>query len=260
MAQISAHLAENVHSRDVNVVSFARDTSHIDLNLGERLRQLAIHLECSIGVREWRVLGPIYAASLEADPRNADAWSSQAIARKHTGEDSPEALRECVASSRHAVALAPDDGHLWGHLGMSLYESDELEEAEVALRRSIELGHAGWPHLWLAHTLHDGKRWGEAAEAYASIPAGRLPSWAAWRIQLARQQRAACLLRTGRRPEAVALYAEVLERYERALAADMEWDASPVLQCGAPEYLREDLAALPELQERAKELLGQLDR
>jgi tetratricopeptide (TPR) repeat protein len=258
LAAMGDYLAEQVKSHAVHLDTFARETAHIELGLGERLRQLAVYLECTLGIRAWSVLRPVYEAALKADPKNADTWSSQAIARKAVDADTPEVLRACLGSSRQAVALAPDDGHLLGHLGMLLYECGELAEAEVVLRKSIELGHGGWPHLWLAHALHDQERWLEASEAYAGIPAGRLPGWAAWRVQLARQQRASCLLRAGQRAEALATYTEVLDRYERALNLGMDADSSPVLMCGAPEYLEQDLPKLPEIRGRTLDLLARI--
>ncbi|MCA9570559.1 MAG: hypothetical protein KC656_22110 [Myxococcales bacterium] len=224
-----------------------------------RLRQLAIHLERTLDVREWPVLERVYRAALEADPDHARTWISWALARYDTDTHTPEVLEACVRAGRRAVALAPDDGHLLGIHGQILYEADHTEEAEATLRQAIALGHGGWPHLWLAHLLHDQHRWAEAAAAYAAIPAANLPEPARWRIQLAREQRAATLLRAGRRDEAVAAYAEVLDRYTRALDAGLDEISSPVLAAGPPEHLLRDGPRLPELAERTEALRVRLE-
>jgi tetratricopeptide (TPR) repeat protein len=260
LERLGDHLDQMVIPRPtaVDLDRFARETSHLDVSLGERLRQLAIHLEYSRGVHAWSVLAPVYAASLRADPDNADAWSSAAIARWHNDADTQTVAEACVASCRRAVALAPADGHPHGVLGMLLYQAGHLDEAITVLQHAIGLGRVGWPHLWLAHALHDLERWPEAAAAYAEIPAAALPPQASWRLQLAREQRAACLYRAGQREAASRLYGEVLTRFERALDAGLDALASPVLATGAPSYLMADLAAFPELRARCVAVVARL--
>lgn len=244
----------------IDLDQYARDTAHIAVGLGERLRQLAIQLEDHRGVRAWSVLEPIYAAALEANPQNPHTWSSWALAYWHTNPDTSDTFEKSVGAGRRAVALDPDEGHTHGILGMLLYKAHRLDEARVILLRAIELGHSGWPHLWLAHVLHDQECWSEAADAYSRIPAQDLPPHSAWRVQLARQQRAACLLRAGLRQEALAVYSEVLSRFQRALDAELDSNSSPVLGAGAPEYLFADIESLPELAEGASELRARLEQ
>jgi tetratricopeptide (TPR) repeat protein len=236
---------------------YARDTAHIALSLGERYRQLAIHLECTLDVGRWPPLKRAYDAAVAADPTDPHVWTSRAIARSNTTFLDAEGTREVVGWGRRAVAFAPDDGYLNSVLGQFLYHAGLLDEAEPVLRHALALGRKGWTHLWLAHTLHDLKRWAEAAAAYQALPAAAMP--AAWRVQLARQQRAQCLQRAGRREDALVLYTEVLERYERALDAGLDAISSPVLDCGYPSYLLDDLGFFPELVERTTQLCIRLN-
>jgi len=210
-------------------------------------------------VQGWSVLEPIYDAALAADPELADTWSSRALAYWRTHPDSARAFATCLPMARRSTSLNPTDGHNHSILGMLLYQARELEDAEHILRRAIALGRRGWPHVWLAHTLHDQRHWAEAADAYDHIPAEALPPTAAWRVQLARQQRASCQLRAGQKAEAIATYAEVLTRYERALDAGLPAHASPVLAAGPPEYLFDDVGSLPELQGRVAALRARLE-
>ena len=263
LAQLRDYLAqmEIPEPTLVDLDHYARATVFIDLGLGERFRQLAVELECRRDVHVWRVLEPVYDAALAADPRNPHTWSSWAVARWHTDRDSPHTLDACIAAGRRAVSLGPDDGSTYGVLGMLLYQANDLDDARRVLERGIELGGAsGWDHLWLAHTLHDLERWTEAADAYAHIPRADFASHGSWRIQLARQQRACCLLRAGRREAALAAYSEVLVRFERALDAGLDGLSSPVLAMGPPEHLFSDIESLPELADRASRLRTRLDQ
>ncbi|MEO0601303.1 MAG: hypothetical protein AAF211_07695 [Myxococcota bacterium] len=205
------------------------------------------------------MLERVYDAALEADPDNSDTWASFALARANTDANTAAVRAACVAPARRAVALRPDDGHHHGLLGMLLHAAGQLTEAKVVLERSIALGHRGWSHLHLAHALHDLQRFDEAAAAYGNVPIGALPGWAAWRIPLLREQRAACLHRAGRRTEALAAYTEVLERFERALDAGLDARSSPVLSLGRPNYLLDDLEDFPELRARAESVVKRLD-
>lgn len=258
LAELADHLlaSDQGDPRTIDLVAWARETSHIGVALGERYRQLAIHLECAVGSRDWTALDRIYRAAFDADPDDADIWSSWALARFAT--QGAAALDPCVEASRRSVALDPDNGHLHGIHGMLLYEAGALDEAAEILQRAMSLGHHGWPELHLAHTLHDQERWEEAADAYARIDASRLPPRAQWRVHLAHQQRAHCLWMAGLRERALEAYADVLQRYERALDAGLDAASSPVLAAGPPEQLLDDLHGFPELAERTRALCERL--
>lgn len=236
----------------------ARDTSTIALSLGERYRQLAIALELHHDVRDWPTLSPIYDAALRADPKLAATWSSWALAHLATLPETVEVLAAAEVAARRAVELAPTQGHAHTVLGYVLYQSGGLEEAIPTLERALALGETGWAHLWLAHTLHDLRAWSAAADAYARIPADAFPRHATWRVQLARQQQAACLLRAGRNRDACSVYDKVLRRFERALDAALDSTNSPVLALGPPTLLLEDAPRLPGLATRIAHLRHRL--
>ncbi|MEZ4447154.1 MAG: tetratricopeptide repeat protein [Polyangiaceae bacterium] len=110
-----------------------------------------------------------------------------------------------------------------------------------------------WARLYRAHCLYDLERWTEAADAYAAVPKGAFDGPRSWRMHLLVEQRALCLLRGGRREEALALFSKILGRYE----------AQPHLaRWGDLRYADQAVDDLPELKEplaRAREALARTE-
>lgn len=139
----------------------------------------------------------------------------------------------------------PDLRYTLGHvlyLARPPRTTEALAEFEHAM--ALEPGHA-WANLYQAHCLHDLARWNAAAEAYGKVDAAAFAGHAAWRTELLREQRATCLLRAGRRREALSTFTAVIERREAAISRGEDSLNSPVL-CEPPLLLVE--AAKGELR------------
>jgi len=51
------------------------------------------------------------------------------------------------------IKIIPSEGEVWLHRGQHEFERGDLRQAEQSFRRSLELGHVGPSHYWLARTL-----------------------------------------------------------------------------------------------------------
>ena len=261
----------DLHSFDVT--DYLRRTAESGLPAAERLRQLAVfldverHVTASATRAGWSVLRRIYDEAARLDPR--DAWvrcsraasALGALVLLQPGDPFRARLwREALHSARAAVDLDPADAHAHYLLGKVHYWHEPAQPAlalasfEEATRR--EPGHA-WARLYTAHCLHDLERWAEAADAYGQVDRGVFtgPS-GGWRRELMLEQRAYCLLRGGRRAEAVVAFTEVIRRREEAFERGedpLESDALFILPKLLVEAASTDLRS--EIGDRARALV-----
>lgn len=220
--------AELAAIESLNLTSYLRDTSHIDLAPTERLRMLAVALETVMSIceqpRGWLALERIYAAGRALDPDDAEIEVSRAITSEACASlvpDRPGVARRMISTGRdaaeRAIALRPGDARPRHALGMLEYSFGDgsLEAALACFEKAVQLepGH-GWARLYRAHCLHDLERWAEAARAYSEVAPAFLVGPIAWRYDLLREQRAWCLLQAGEREQALAEFLALLQRYE----------------------------------------------
>ncbi len=239
----------------LDLTVYLRDTARFDIPLAERLRLLAVAVEArALGGpprRSWAILDRIYSKALHDAPDHAWVHASRGISASELAamSEGGEAERLNAIARRellHARALAPQDAQIAYCLGYVLYMDREssIEEAltwfDCAL--SISSTHP-WARLYRAHCLHDLERWQEAAQAYALVPPQPFMGPASWRMDLATEQQAWCLLRAGDIAGARQKFEMILARYEKEPGL---WERSHYLESAATEFF-------PDLLERVTE-------
>jgi tetratricopeptide (TPR) repeat protein len=244
--------------------AYLSETARFEIDAGERLRLLAVHLD-EQGLVWWEVFSRIYEAAKRLSPRDPIVLQSEAITALNLalGLDCGDAVwKRLVAvakrASVRAVELDENDADLHYTYGSALYTDDDTEGALESF--DTALAHAPehpWARLYRAHCLHDLERWSEAADAYARVDHAVFVGPRAWRMELLREQRAYCLLQAGQREEGLALVQEVVRRREQALARGENWYTAPALQ--EPPLLLAEAARLgwlpDELRARLKATL-----
>ncbi|MEZ4393259.1 MAG: tetratricopeptide repeat protein [Polyangiales bacterium] len=250
----------------LDLTAYLRDTAHIRLAPTERLRKLAIALECQLNASEqprgWLALERIYAAGSMLDPSDAEIEVSRAVTAELCAscvDNRPDVRRRMILAGRaaatRAIELRPSDAGAHYALGMLHYsfQDGSIEVALNCFEAAIAADPSfGWARLYRAHCLHDLGRWSDAAQAYSEVDPSSLVGPRAWRYDLLREQRAWCLLQAGQREQALSEFLGILHRYE--------------LQPGLAKYqmLKELTAAAKgplrvELSERLGDLRRKLD-
>jgi predicted TPR repeat methyltransferase len=102
----------------------------------------------------------IYTVLLERWPDHPDVLNHMGILRHQRGEHA-----SALALLRHAVEVAPNVAGVWNNLGNVLMRVAQIEEAEHAFRRSIELGENAEALSNLGKLLRRCKRWDEGEAA-----------------------------------------------------------------------------------------------
>lgn len=97
------------------------------------------------------------------DPQKVAAWIQ--LAHAYLNTERPE---RALASTEHAIALAPDDGNAWFIKGIALYTLGRYHEAIDTLKKAIankpKQPALGWE--WLGNTYRDQDLCPEAISAY----------------------------------------------------------------------------------------------
>lgn len=216
---------------DLDLDAWLAMSAHVPLPPAERLRRLGAFLDddadppCPFEpFAQHQLHERIYGLALQLDPASARVWASRSfsaaravdIVRWMAGdEEADEAAAIAVRSAREAVRLGPELDFAWYCLGRALYGTDgSLEEAREAFVRAVQLDPGdGWNRVYLAHCDHDLERWEEAVAGYEAA-IGLISDLQPWRRRLYQQQRSWCLLRSGRREEALQGFVEVLGEVE----------------------------------------------
>jgi tetratricopeptide (TPR) repeat protein len=202
--------------------AYLRDTSHIELPPGERLRRLAIELEDEAASapmpRGFLALARLYDAARELGSAEADTSLAIAAHACAGWEDTPSvhSIRvKGTQAARRAIA-ARDDALAHYVLGLFLYGEHALADAlasfDATLARDPMLE---WARLYRAHCLHDAERWSEAVAAYDAVNPAAFTGPTVWRYDLLREQRAFCRLMAGDREGALADFERLLALYEK---------------------------------------------
>jgi tetratricopeptide (TPR) repeat protein len=247
----------------LDLTAYLRDTAHIAIDAGERLRQLAIAVETRLATsampRGFLALERIYTEVRGMGAEQAEtSFAIGAHSCVELGCDDVEGpvpraiLAKAEQAAHRAIAARDDDANAHYMLGSILYKRGDMTGALAAFTDATKReAKMGWAELFRAHCLHDLKRWEEAAAAYDVVDASAFDGPTAWRWILSREQRAACLLMAGRRDEALSAFDAVLTQYERephrmqGLHTDLEAAAKGELA--------------PELGARVAALFGRLD-
>lgn len=265
---------EQLGTLDLRAV--VRASSDIALDAGERLRLVAVYLDenalvyGSTVLGRWEVFARIYDEARRLSPANAAIPDSRAITALGLFEDADisdvgaERLWAiALESARTACDMDSNDAGVRDTLGRILYfaRPGRTREALAAFEEAIALDseHA-WAKLYRAHCLHDLQRWAEAAEAYGAVNAAAFAGVCYWRIELLREQRAYCQLKSGDRAAALAGFEDVLARKEAAIARGEEPSHSAAL-FEPPRLLAEasEGALRAELFERVSVLVESVD-
>jgi hypothetical protein len=78
-------------------------------------------------------------------------WSLASLEQRSLG---PDALKASIAEYEKAVSLSPSDFRLWTDLGRAKEQADDIQGAEHALRRGVELApYYAWPRWHLGNFL-----------------------------------------------------------------------------------------------------------
>jgi tetratricopeptide (TPR) repeat protein len=267
--QLQAWLVEHVRLvelEDIKVFDrkrFLQETGQFNIAPGERLRQLAIHVEFTAsGAKQpegWCVLRSIYEQALRFNEAHGwlihNSMTISALECVYSQDEQP--VRERIAADgikagEIAVTLAPESPQAQFWLGRLYYETDLLVEA----LRCAEAGVAADPTHALsaelrANCLGDLERWEEAIRAYDAVPLDFFKGANAWRVDWLKQCRAWCRLQLGDREGALEDFIAILSRYQ----------AQPALAVRL--FHLTDAAAVPlrkELHERTLALVRQLGR
>jgi tetratricopeptide (TPR) repeat protein len=235
--------AEQLGSLDLRAA--VRESSDIALDAGERLRLLAVYLEDkavvtgNTSLARWQVFSRIYEEATRLAPDDPWIPNSMAVTSldlfQVADDDDPgrnRLWRIALEAAETACRADDTDADLRYTLGYVLYlarpsrTTEALAEFELAL--ALDDGHA-WANLYRAHCLHDLERWDEAAAAYGKVNAAAFAGHRAWRIELLREQQAYCLLRAGRRDDALRAFTAVIERREAAISKGQDSLDSAVL-------------------------------
>ncbi|MDF1561783.1 MAG: sulfatase-like hydrolase/transferase [Deltaproteobacteria bacterium] len=116
----------------------------------------------------WAGALSIYEEILAAEPRNAIAARSRAAALRALGR-----LPEAARALREAITLSPPDASLHHNLGQLLVQLRQLEDAEAAFGRAVELDpghHAARGNRWNI-LFSTGRRAAAITEAEAALAA-----------------------------------------------------------------------------------------
>ncbi len=228
------------------ISDYARESAQFDCGLVDRLRLLAIYIEEEIQPLDrfmvWRAADRLYQEAARIDPTDAMVLSSRALtAHRLSGECgvAREADLSAIACSESLRAtLIHQSWQTFSVAAECHYDVDTemtLRCAESALALNPA---AAWPALRRAHCLHDLKRYGEAAEAYRSVPKDYFKGVKSWRMDLLVEQLASCLWKSGQLEEAYVEFDRILSRYE----------TQPHL--AELRYLKEAVVQWPEFEER----------
>ena len=270
---------EHLHALDLR--AFVRECGHPKLGPGQRLRKLAVYLDTKVNthrrsaLQEWELFARIYDEAERLAPEDSWVLHSRAITAVDLGwwrsDTGPEAeararlLADALASVARGLALDPEDPELHYLSGYVRYMhgAEQLEAALAGCERALTLKpNHPMATLYRAHCLHDLERWAEAVEAYAVVQGRTFRRNSAWRRELAREQRAFCLWRSGAIAEALAEFESLLDEREAAVAAGDDHEWSPRLRA-SPTYMA--LAFLspdfePHWLERLRAHLEAIDR
>jgi len=203
---------------------YLQESASFSMPPGDRLRFLAIYIEEQItgldGYETWLTSDRLYKEAIRIDPKHGPHHMSRALSALHLAHfcsnhsDSQKLLAIAMESSTIATELEPSS-HSFCIAGEVHYEVDAHQSMEF-YRQALEIDPTDpWSCLYWAHNLHDLERWTEAAQAYGEVPKNKFTKHAAWRMDLLRQQRAACLLMSGERAEARLEFETILDQYER---------------------------------------------
>ena len=252
--------------------SFLSATSASSKSPAERLRQLGIRLEADTVGATWPAVQRAYARARELEPENADiaqSWGISAIARmNHPAElsDRIAIAEEALQLLEEANRLAPDDVATAHAIGLLNYEHPAAgEQPEPYRERALQWFSTAvkldpnhqMARLYLAHCLHDARRWDLAVDAYKAVDEPSLRrNWPRWRSIKLKEQLASCLAFAGRLEESRTAFVEFFNEVERL-------DEDQLLEevINLDEAFEALVGPLPEadLVERAKRLARKAD-
>lgn len=204
---------------------FLGRTGHFDIEAGERLRQLAMHLEPSVAADSTglEALERIYGEAARLSPESSEVWHSRGISAKYIAQASrDEGLvgrgQKIAERALHkAWALDPGDAFIAYSIGRWHYEFRTPGcEARDWFERAIELDpKLASPKMYRAHCLQDNAQWEAALAAYESVPLDRFTGRNAWLVDIVLEAQAYCRLRTGDREGALREFRQLLERISK---------------------------------------------
>ncbi len=249
----------------LDLEALLRETWSVQLPNAERLRRVAIWLERHPSFahdrRSWAGLHRVYLRALREAPDEPWIHASLGISASEVAERvhrrTPALARRLHAIAHGALARAcrldAHDAQIANAQGQCLYADPDRDVTEAldAFERAVGIDPAhGWARLYLAHCLHDLRRWSEAAAAYDAVGGAAFSGPSSWRLHLRVEQRGLCRLRAGDVPGAFDDLRCILARYE----------AQPHLaRWGRLAYLRQAAdEAFPSLRPRIDALARHL--
>lgn len=241
----------------IDLRGFLRDTAEVELPAQRRLAELGFSLMSELpGLpvrRAWAAVSRVYEEALRIEASDALVYCLQGLAAIERAIVEQEEERRWLLDMglqviRQGLTIDAEDAELHYLLGYALYD-DGAKQAERALA-SFEAallwdsGHR-WALLHKAYCLQDLERWERAAEAYEQVPRERFQGLISWRMDLLIEQRAWCLLKSGRQRDAREDFERLLTRYEREPRL-AEWMTL--------QYFESALAWFPDLEPRLRRL------
>jgi eukaryotic-like serine/threonine-protein kinase len=153
---------------------------------------------------DWAGADAAFKKALELEPANSNAlWGAGALAAALGRFD------EAIALDRRAIELDPVTIQVYTWLGCHSYLAGRLDEAEAAYRQALQLNPQDmWPHTFLGRVYLDQSK---TEQAIAEIQ--KEPDHCSREYGLALAYYAA-----GKRKEADAALAEIIEKYPRDVA------------------------------------------
>lgn len=253
--------------------AFLRARRGLRTDRGELLRMLAVALEnfaCSLRTDDCElILGRIYERAERDGPARASLFTSWGVSLVHCAEFASGREAALCAEARRrlerSLELEPDEPNSHYVMGLAFYRDlsrTPTEYATAALpwfRRAAELDDGDelgqLPRLYVGHCEFDLKCWAEALATFEALDLWTLGrAWHEWRANQVRELRAECLLRLGRRDEALGAFREMMA------AAAAAPDPSDVVEDGRRLAAAAAGELRAELYDEARRFLRAIDR
>lgn len=220
---------EGIRLDKFDSTEFCVETRGLGGHCADRLRALAIwhgNEYPPSGIGGWRTLEVLYQYAATMSPADFRIPHSRGLAALEfaqllgSGDESRQMYRTARRALEEALQVNPSSDDTMYLLGLSYYFDEECDTSEARqwFRRALDVNPTmARARLYLAHSLQDEAKWGDALSEYERVNREDLSSeLQPWRVTRLMEQMGYCQMKLGHREEAVRLFDGVLRRYEEA--------------------------------------------